>query len=111
MLQNPSVRAFKCPSCGAPLEPEVGTLTMKCPYCGGTVIIPESLRTPAKGSGPTMGEVFDWGLRGLDMNKIVGNAMQLPQAISLAQQGQIDEAASIYSQITGLEHADAVEAV
>jgi DNA-directed RNA polymerase subunit RPC12/RpoP len=111
MLQNPSVRAFKCPSCGAPLEPEVGTLTMKCSYCGSTVIIPESLRTQARGSGPTMGEVFDWGLRGLDMNKIVGNAMQLPQAISLAQQGQIDEAANVYSRITGMEHADAVQAV
>jgi sugar lactone lactonase YvrE/DNA-directed RNA polymerase subunit RPC12/RpoP len=111
MLKNPSLRAFKCPSCGAPLEPEVATLTMKCAYCGGTVIIPESLRTPAKASGPTMGEVFDFGLRGLDMNKIVGNAMQLPQAISLAQHGQIDEAAAIYSQITGMEHADAVSAV
>jgi len=111
MLKNPSLRAFKCPSCGAPLEPEVGTLTMKCSYCGGTVIIPESLRTPAKASGPTMGDVFDFGLRGVDLNKIVGNAMQLPQAISLAQEGRIDEAAAIYSQITGMEHADAVSAV
>jgi outer membrane protein assembly factor BamB len=75
------------------------------------VIIPESLRTPAKTIGPTMGEVFNFGLSGIDMNKIVGNAMQLPQAISLAQQGRIDEAAAIYSQITGMEHADAVSAV
>ena len=111
MPKDASVRAFKCPSCGAPLEPEVGTLTMKCPYCGGTVIIPESLRTPAPRSGPTMGEVFDWGLNGLDMNKIVGNAMQLPQALQLAKQGRLDEAANIYSQITGMEHGDAVKAV
>ena len=111
MLKNPSVRAFKCPSCGAPLEPEAGTLTMKCSYCGGTVIIPESLRTPPPSSGPTMGDVFDFGLRGVDLNKIVGNAMHLPQAISLAQQGRIDEAAAIYSQITGMEHDDAVSAV
>ena len=75
------------------------------------MIIPESLRTPAKASGPTMGDVFDFGLRGIDLNKIVGNAMHLPQAISLAQQGRIDEAAAIYSQITGMEHADAVSAV
>jgi len=33
-------------TCGAPLEPQVGALTMKCNYCGGTVIIPQSLRTP-----------------------------------------------------------------
>src|SRR5512143_4124440 len=111
MAKEASIRAFKCPSCGAPLEPEVGTLTMKCPYCGGTVIIPESLRTRAPSAGPTMGEVFDFGLNGLDMNQIVGNAMHLPQAISLAQQGRIDEAADIYSQITGMQHADAVESV
>lgn len=111
MAKDASVRAFKCPSCGAPLEPEVGTLTMKCPYCGGTVIIPESLRTPAPRSGPTMGEVFDFGLNGLDMNKIVGNAMQLPQAIQMAKQGRLDEAANIYSQITGMQHGDALKAV
>ena len=111
MTQNLSVRAFKCPSCGAPQEPEPGTLTMKCGYCGGTIIIPESLRTPAKSSGPSMGDVFNFGLKGVDLNKIVGNAMQLPQAISLAQEGKMDEAADIYSQITGMEHADAMQAV
>jgi predicted RNA-binding Zn-ribbon protein involved in translation (DUF1610 family) len=111
LASDSSVRAFKCPSCGAPLEPETGTLTMKCPYCGGTVIIPESLRTPAPQSGPTIGQVFDFGLNGLDMNQIIGNAMHLPQAIQLAKQGQIDEAAKIYSQITGMQHDDAVKAV
>ncbi len=111
MSATPSLRAFKCPTCGAPLEPEAGTLTMKCSYCGSTVIIPESLRTAPPSSGPTMGQVFDFGLRGLDMNKIVGNAMQLPQAIQLAKQGRIDEAANIYSQITGMEHDDAVRSI
>lgn len=111
MPQNLSIRAFKCPSCGAPQEPEAGTLTMKCGYCGGTIIIPESLRTPAPSSGASMGDVFSFGLRGVDLNKIVGNAMQLPDVISLAQKGQIDEAARMYSQITGMEHADAVQAV
>jgi hypothetical protein len=47
----------------------------------------------------------------VDLNKIVGNAMQLPEAISLAQQGRVEEAARIYSQITGMEHADAIQAV
>jgi sugar lactone lactonase YvrE len=58
-----------------------------------------------------MGEVFDFGLNGIDLNQIVGNAMHLPQALQLAKQGRIDEAAAIYSQITGMEHADAVESV
>ncbi len=111
MPKDASMRAFKCPSCGAPLEPEVGTLTMKCSYCGGTVIIPDSLRTPTPRSGPTMGEMFEFGLNGVDMNQIVGNAMQLPQAIQLAQQGKVDEAAEIYSKITGMEHADSVKSI
>jgi DNA-directed RNA polymerase subunit RPC12/RpoP len=112
MTQDVSMRAFKCPSCGAPLEPEAGTLTMKCPYCSGTVIIPESMRTPApSSSGPSVGEVFQFGLNGVDLNQIMGNAMHLPQAISLAQQGKIDEAADLYSKITGMDQADAVNAV
>lgn len=111
MAANPSIRAFKCPTCGAPLEPEVGSLTMKCSYCGSTVIIPESLRTRPPSAGPSMGEVFNFGLNGVDLNKIVGNAMQLPQAIQLAKQGRIDEAANIYSQITGMEHDDAVRSI
>jgi sugar lactone lactonase YvrE/DNA-directed RNA polymerase subunit RPC12/RpoP len=111
MSSNVSVRAFKCPTCGAPLEPEAGTLTMKCLYCGSTVIIPESLQIPAPSSGPSMGEVFDFGLKCVDLNKIVGNAMQLPQAIDLAKQGRIDEATNIYGQITGMDHDDAVKSI
>lgn len=113
MAKDASMRAFKCPTCGAPLEPEIGTLTMKCSYCGGTVIIPESLRTPTKStsSGPTLGEAFQFGLNGVDLNQIVGNAMHLPQAISLAKQGRLDEAANIYSQITGMNHEDAMKSI
>ena len=111
MAKEASMRAFKCPSCGAPLEPEVGTLTMKCPYCGGTVVIPESLRVAPPSAGPTLNDAFQFGLNGIDLNQIVGNAMQLPDAINLAKQGRIDEAAQIYGKITGMEHDDAVKAV
>ena len=58
-----------------------------------------------------MGEVFQFGLNGVDLNQIMGNAMQLPQAISLARQGKIDEAADIYSKITSMAHPDAVKAM
>ncbi len=44
MANDSSIRAFKCPTCGAPLEPEPGKSSMKCPYCNDTVIIPSSLR-------------------------------------------------------------------
>ncbi len=111
MAKEASIRAFKCPSCGAPLEPEVGTLTMKCPYCSGTVIIPESLRVAPPSASPTLNDAFQFGLNGVDLNQIVGNAMHLPDAINLAKQGRVDEAAQIYSRITGMEHDDAVKAV
>ncbi len=111
MAKDASIRAFKCPTCGAPLEPEAGSFTMKCPYCNSTVIIPESLRSPSSSTGPSMGDVFQFGLNGIDLNQIVGNAMHLPQAISLAQQGKIDEAAQIYSQITGMNLEDATKSI
>ncbi len=47
MPSDSSIRAFKCPTCGAPLNPEPGQATMKCPYCSDTVIIPAAARTPA----------------------------------------------------------------
>ncbi|MFN8383286.1 MAG: hypothetical protein U0V02_15180 [Anaerolineales bacterium] len=41
---NPA-QAFKCPSCGAPVEIEEGKKATKCQYCGETVIIPTALRS------------------------------------------------------------------
>jgi len=40
--------ALDCPKCGAPLrfDPHPGDETLECPYCHGTVIIPEDLRIP-----------------------------------------------------------------
>jgi DNA-directed RNA polymerase subunit RPC12/RpoP/streptogramin lyase len=108
MANDSSVKAFKCPTCGAPLEPQAGALTMKCNYCGGTVIIPQSLRTPAPGSSSSVPQ-YHWG--GLDLSEIVGEAMRLPEAISLAEQGRIDEAAQLYSQITGSNITDATKAI
>ncbi len=108
MPNNSSIRAFKCPTCGAPLEPQAGALTMKCTYCGGTVIIPQSMRTPAPGSSSSVPQ-YQWG--GLNLSEIMGEAMRLPEAISLAEQGRITEAAQLYSQITGTSLADATTAI
>ncbi len=42
---------FKCPSCGGPIDyealsPSTGTpsLTVRCPYCSSSVVVPEELR-------------------------------------------------------------------
>ena len=108
MPGDSSIRAFKCPTCGAPLEPQAGALTMKCNYCGGTIIVPQSLRTPAPGSSASVPQ-YHWG--GLNLSEIVGEAMRLPEAISLAEQGRITEAAQLYSQITGASLTDATTAI
>ena len=108
MPNDSSIRAFKCPTCGAPLEPQAGALTMKCNYCGGTVIIPQSMRTPPPASSSGVPQ-YSWG--GLNLSEIMGEAMRLPEAISLAEQGRITEAAQLYSQITGASLADATTAI
>ena len=56
MGRDSSIRSFKCPTCGAPLEPEVGKSTMKCPYCGDSVVIPASLRISAAPAPSTRAE-------------------------------------------------------
>jgi DNA-directed RNA polymerase subunit RPC12/RpoP len=39
------IETFTCPACGAPLEaPDQPATTLRCPYCGHQVIIPEDLR-------------------------------------------------------------------
>ncbi|MBL8063227.1 MAG: hypothetical protein JNK32_09430 [Anaerolineales bacterium] len=89
MQNDKSLSLFKCPSCGAPLEPETGTPTMKCPYCGASIVIPETLRTPEPSSGHA----------------------SLSDVTELAKQGKLDEAARIYSKITGLSHEYALISV
>lgn len=87
MADDKSLSVFKCPSCGAPLEPEAGASTMRCPYCGASIVIPESLRSPA------------------------ARSMSLSDVTELAKQGRFDEAARIYSKITGLNHEYALISV
>lgn len=85
MTYSTSLEVFKCPTCGAPLDPEKGASSMKCPYCGASIVIPESLRMPEYSS--------------------------LSDVSRLAKEGKLEEAAKIYSKITGLKHEYAMESV
>jgi predicted RNA-binding Zn-ribbon protein involved in translation (DUF1610 family) len=85
MASDHSISVLKCPSCGAPIEPEKGASTMKCPYCAASIIIPESLRTSSHAT--------------------------LSDATRLAREGKLDEAAKIYSKITGLSYENAMFSV
>ena len=35
---------FSCPGCGAPLTPDGQSVTITCPFCGTSVIVPDSLQ-------------------------------------------------------------------
>lgn len=48
MTATDSVQTFKCPSCGASVDFEAGKASVKCSYCGETVIIPASLPSEAR---------------------------------------------------------------
>lgn len=84
-MESQSLKVFKCPSCGAPLDLKSDASTMKCPYCNGTVVVPESLRASKPAS--------------------------LSDVSRLAKEGKLDEAARIYSKITGLSHENAMFSV
>lgn len=84
-MESQSLKVFKCPSCGAPLDLKSDASTMKCPYCNGTVVVPESLRASKPAS--------------------------LSDVTRLAKEGKLDEAARIYSKITGLSHENAMFSV
>lgn len=84
-MESQSLKVFKCPSCGAPLDLKSDASTMKCPYCSGTVVVPDSLRASKPAS--------------------------LSDVTRLAKEGKLDEAARIYSKITGLSHENAMFSV
>jgi hypothetical protein len=50
--------AFSCPECGGPLTPDGKSLTVVCPFCGASVIVPESLRPkPAPSTNDALKEM------------------------------------------------------
>jgi len=85
MTDSTSLKVFKCPSCGGPLEPDRYASTTKCPYCGASVINPTTSNPTSTGT--------------------------LSDVSRLAKEGKLDEAARIYSKITGLSHENAMFSV
>ncbi len=67
-MSNFTMRLLKCPACGGPLDPPAGESSMKCPYCGNAVVIPESLRTPAPNQTQQQGSLFG----GINLGAMMG---------------------------------------
>ena len=98
-----SMRLLKCPACGGPLEPPTGESTMKCLYCGSSVVIPESLRLPAKSASTPQPGIFS----GIDMSSMIGYGTQWAEIVQLAQGGNKEDAVRKYMKLTGNDESSA----
>ena len=96
---------FKCTSCGGPLEyAEDGALTVRCPFCGSNIIVPEELR-PRPAAQPSSGGLFD------GLFKLQERAANLQEIARLARAGNKIEAIKLYREIFGVGLAEAKLAV
>lgn len=98
-----AAKQFQCPSCGASLDYEnTRALTMRCPYCNSSVIVPESLRVAAGTDG----------IGGLDSILEDTHTAQLAEVARLVRSGKKLEAIKLFRETfqAGLkESKDAVE--
>lgn len=97
-----------CPACGAPLDPQPNEVTIKCGYCGNSVILPRSMRAPVSHGS------FATSSTGFDLNSVVGQAARIKEVVELVRAGNKIEAVKLYREITGMdlkESNDAVDAI
>ena len=97
-----------CPACGAPLDPQPGEVTIKCGYCGNSVVLPQSMRAPVSHGS------FATSSTGFDLNSVVGQAARIKEVVELVRAGNKLEAIKLYREIAGKdlkESKDAVEAI
>lgn len=95
---------FKCPSCGAPLSFEQPGATMRCPFCGNTVILPEELRAAGAGAQSAQQPAPS-------LDNIMGQAARLGELGQLIRGGNKIAAIKLYRELFGASLRDAKEAV
>jgi DNA-directed RNA polymerase subunit RPC12/RpoP len=96
-------KPFKCTSCGGPLEYDGSGSTVRCPFCGNSIIVPEELRAkpaPSWGSGLVDG-IF----------KLQERAANLQEVARLARSNRKIEAIKLYREIFGVGLEEAKVAV
>lgn len=93
---------FKCPSCGAPLSLESAGATLRCPFCGNSVIVPENLRPPHAHQKHPANPSLD---------NIVGQAARLGELGRLVRGGNKIAAVKLYRELFGTSLRDAKDAV
>jgi sugar lactone lactonase YvrE len=90
-------QTFNCPNCTANLEHDGGNhLTVQCPFCSSTVIVPENLRPRAYQE---------------DFAPLLTRSVNLQEIVRLINLGQTEQAIALYQQSFGISREQAREAV
>lgn len=102
-------QTFRCPACGASLDPAGDDPAITCAYCSSTVLVPEELRPDRRTfrtSFPVAGESMT-----VDLGDLTGSIAALKIVRGLARNGRQSEAASLYSRTFGASLRDAEKLV
>jgi len=94
---------FQCPACGAALEPPTGAATMKCGYCGTSVVIPESIRALPRPAAVPAGAI--------DFNTLISKAIRMGEVVKLVRSGNQAEATRLYQENTGASAEQAAQVI
>ncbi|MBK7449901.1 MAG: NHL repeat-containing protein [Anaerolineales bacterium] len=112
MQNNTPTPTFNCPTCEAKIEPVAGMVAMKCPYCGNTIVIPESVRTILQyPNNATYNAPVSSYTPSVNPSQPPEYIPSLTDVTNLAKQGKLEEAAKAYSKITGLNAKDSMFSV
>jgi len=99
---------FNCPNCGAPLDYHGSDPIIRCPYCNSSVIVPENLRAkPTFSSKPSNFTLSGAG----DLGGLINQAKRIKEVKDLAEAGEMEQAVSLYREITGTDDYSARQAV
>jgi len=99
--------SFKCPMCAAPLDVKPGSgVTVRCPYCENTVILPEELRggrgTANQGVGQSAGASF---------GPMIDQALKMAEVAQLLRAGNKIAAIKLYRETFGVGLQEAKNAI
>ncbi|MBE2222495.1 MAG: PQQ-binding-like beta-propeller repeat protein [Anaerolineae bacterium] len=94
----PQLEPLKCPSCTASLEYNGRSETIRCGYCGTTIIVPDSMKTSSAISG-VLG----------DEDPV--QAANIHEILRLVQAGKKIEAIKLYRETFGVSLVEAKDAV
>ncbi|HLF01958.1 MAG TPA: hypothetical protein VI547_08265 [Anaerolineales bacterium] len=99
-------QSFTCPNCSAPLDYDGNDLTVRCPYCSSSVIVPETLRSQPPATAFRSASL---PVQGLDST--LAQAGRLRDIVHLIRTGNKVEAIRVYGEVMGVGLTEAKDAV